>query len=172
MALCAVGVVAFVADRLHSGDPVAGPSQAAASVAPRPAVHPLAAMSSPMEIPVDSGKLLSERLKAAGASGSWKIEDLRDAFSPTGQLQAKVSEQPRAEFKGQPRAEAFAHQHTLEAVLIGGDVRQAIIDGKCVKVGQKVEEFELKVVGEKSAELAAPGGARVTFVLPDKPETP
>ncbi|MFB3892482.1 MAG: hypothetical protein ACE15C_10725 [Phycisphaerae bacterium] len=176
MGLCAIGAAVFAYDRVQNR-PALGPDAAAASTAAGLAVPsgaPPAAI--PATVRVDAtprrGGTMAERMERIAAGNRLNLPDMRDAFRPPASwLPASGNDAPaaQADDPDKARAEAFRQKHSLQAVMVGpdGEGRRAVIDSRCMSVGQKIDEFELVSVGERSAELVC-GAIRLRFELPAK----
>jgi hypothetical protein len=118
-------------------------------------------------------KYLSERLSALTGNRFPQAQDIRDVFVPSGSLRpvrapvAAVQAAAPAP-TGKPMTEAFAESHQLKAVLTSSGGRMAVIDNTCLKIGQKIDGFELLSVGERSATLASDAADKITLRLPEK----
>ena len=167
--LCAVGAAVAVHDQLRASSGGMGPETASASISPPVAGDPVAL---PPETPSREGRKIADRLKAVAERDPDLAKGSRDAFRapnswlPATTLAPGVAAAPLAEDSDQTRADAFPKRHPLQAVLDSGKVRQAVIDGQCLLVGQKLDGFQLLSIGELSVVLASPGGIRVTLCLP------
>jgi hypothetical protein len=178
MGLCTVGVAAFVIDRVQSEPPVTGPPQAAAAAGAQPATTDSDLDNAPQPAAVDPDALcrkrLATRLQTLTGGNFPPLTDIREAFQPSGDLQVKADAPAAApaEPVGRPHGEVFAANHKLRAVMVSPQGRVALIDNTCLKVGQKVEDYQVVSIGERSAVLVSPSGDRVTFELPIKPDAP
>ena len=183
MGLCVAGVAAFAYDRIQPTPGLAAPQQAFASAlsaetpvpAPAQAVAALPNNLSP-DLCIGSHKVFAQRLETIMKGDFPPTDDIRDAFYAAG-LQpppavvltaAPVLAAPT--IQDTPRKEVFAQGHQLRAVLVGSAGRMALMDNTCLKIGQKLEEFELVGVGERSASFTSGKGDHVTFTLPVKPD--
>ena len=63
------------------------------------------------------------------------------------------------------RTEQFAKRHKLVAVLAGKDGYLALIDSRCLKVGQEIDGFQVTAVDRTSVTLSH-GDSQVTLSLP------
>ena len=167
--LCAVGAAVAVHDQLRASSDGMGPETASASISSPEAGDPVAM---PPETPAREGRKIADRLKAAAERDPDLAKDTRDAFrAPNSWLPAAIpasgaAAAPLVEDSDQAQADAFSKNHPLQAVLASGSNRQAMIDGQCLVVGQKLDGFQLLSVGELSVVLASPGGIRVKLTLP------
>lgn len=126
------------------------------------------------QLSIQTHKVLAERLGALTGGAFPRMDDIRDAFYAAGLEPPKVetpaagTPQVEAATLCKPRKDVFAQGHVLRAVMVGPGGRMALMDNTCLKIGQKVEEFELIEVGERNATFASASGEKVTFSLPDK----
>ncbi len=180
--LCVAGVAAFAYDRIQPSPGLAGPQQAAASALPADAPAPAPAVATPVnnsspDLAIGSHKALAQRLQTLMKGDFPQTDDIRDAFYASG-LEPPPVAAPAAEpaaaaaptVQDKPRKEVFAQSHQLRAVLVGSSGRMALMDNTCLRIGQKLEEFELVSVGERSAAFTSGKGDHVTFTLPVKPD--
>jgi hypothetical protein len=178
--LCVVGIAAFIYDRTQSDSSLPGPQQAKA--APMPSDNALPAATPPTtganapgaELTIGSHKVLAGRIQTLMNGEFPQTDDIRDAFYAPGlQAPKAVAQTPASVVEpgvtSKPRRDVFAESHTLRGVMVGPDGRMALMDNTCLKIGQKIEEFQLIAVGERSASFVSTSGEKVTFTLPEKP---
>ena len=175
----ALALVAFAVDRLFlsSGQPlkpasaVASPVQpaappmppavplpaaaaaAAAALPAPPAVAPPVAgggMAPPAPLAPSQPLVLSDRLKALAAAKDLAPGRVREAFAPSPEWLATLDAPKPVETKVN-LGEEFARKHKLTSVLLSGGVGRAIIDGKILTVGQKLDGFTLTGLAPDSA---------------------
>lgn len=186
MGLCAAGAAVIAYDRATAPSGSV-PDTASASVAAQPAPEsaPKSAAAQPTGMaPAGSGTLASAGLEVAGPTLALRLRDLagakrdapaagapqagadlRDAFRPSDAWLAHAPKASAPEDPDKAKAGEFLRRHALQAVLVSGEKRQAVIDFKCLNVGEKLEDFEVVSIGERSAVLAS-GSVRVAFELP------
>lgn len=180
--LCMLGVAAFAYDRIEPTPGLAGPQQAVASPLPADTVVPAstveAAANSLPDLGIGSHKVIAQRLATLMSGEFPQTDDIRDAFYASG-LQPPAAPAAVAAatvtaptIQDKPRKAVFAESHQLRAVLVGSEGRMAVMDNTCLKIGQKLEEFQLVSVGERSATFGSGNGDRVTFALPVKQDGP
>lgn len=168
MVLCVVGLAALVADRLRQGSS-SEPESAAASVAgPTESPTPTgkAVQASTGNLSTWAGKAISQRLATATGNRPLELADMKDVFQPWDNAPVLVNPTDVVKDPEGTSVAAFTSRHSLQAVLVGADGRQAVIDGKVLKVGQRLDGFELVNVGERSVLLVSVRGTKVTFELP------
>ncbi len=121
----------------------------------------LAAMA---DLPVE-GSDIADRLSAVAEARSLDLTDVRDAFelSPSwfGDDDGTVVQQPDV---GGSAAARFVRSHRLMAVMAGGANGSAIVDDKCLFIGQRIDGFRLISVGARNAVLES-NGVRVELQL-------
>ena len=165
--LSVAGLAVVIRDQVRPGSDVLGPETANASVRPQ---EPGGQAALPTEAPACEGRKIADRLDAVAAANPGLSQCSRDAFrAPDSWLPAAspgAAAAPPVEDPDQARADAFPKKHPLQAVMVSGRARQAVIGGQCLVVGQKLDGFQLLSVGEMSVELASPGGIRVKLSLP------
>ena len=109
---------------------------------------------------------MADRLRELPEANALQLDKMRDAFTPS------ASWMPQApipavypEDLDKAKAQDFLNKHTLQAVMVNGAGGQAVIDNRCLKIGQKLDDFELISVSEHSAVMVSGSGIRVTFKL-------
>jgi hypothetical protein len=167
--LCAVGVAVFAYDRFQPADAILGPDTASASVthqsAPVAEALAMTPTTSHVAAPDSPNSVLARRLKGLVPGGDYDASSVRDAFQPGRAWLARAPAAPTAEDPDKAKAEEFLRRHTLQAVLIAGEQRHAVIDFKCLNVGDTLEDFQVDTIRDRSAVLTS-GAVRVTFQLP------
>jgi len=175
--LCVAGLAVFIYDRVRPDPDLIGPETASASVGSPPAVPvPALQVAAPADATRAGGPKIAEHLAAVASRYPEAGSNPRDAFRvPDSWLPASpqaAAAQPLAEDSEQARADAFPRKHPLQAVMVSGSARQAVIGGQCLVVGQRLDGFVLLSIGELSVILASPGGTRVTLAMPDARKAP
>ena len=119
----------------------------------------LAAMA---DLPVEGGNI-ADRLSAVAEARSLDLTDVRDAFelSPSW-FGDDGTGQPHD--LGGTVAARFVRSHRLMAVMAGGANGSAIVDDKCLFIGQRIDGFRLISVGARNAVLES-NGVRVELQL-------
>ena len=123
---------------------------------------------------IQSHKVLAQRLQTLMKGDFPQADDIRDAFYASGLQPPAVPVAVTAPTVAapttldKPRREVFTESHQLRAVLVGSEGRMALMDNTCLRIGQKLEEFQLLSVGERSATFTSGNGDHVTFTLPVK----
>jgi hypothetical protein len=167
----ALALVAFAVDRLFlsSGQPlkpasaVASPVQPAAPPMPPAVPLPAAAAAGGTAPPAAAGGtappaslapsqplVFSDRLKALAAAKDLAPARVREAFAPSPEWLATL-QAPKPVETPVNLGEEFARKHKLTSVLLSGGVGRAIIDGKILTVGQKLDGFTLTGLAPDSA---------------------
>ena len=153
--LLVVAVGALVADRtvLRPGD--ATPAQAGAAERAAADDLPSAAGS---ETQAGQGSSLAAKLRELGSSEALDPGQARDAFRPSQTWLAELCP-PKPEPVAKPRAIAKPAEpvHHLTAVILASDGGRAIVDGKCLRVGQELNGMKLISVAKRSAVLELNG---------------
>jgi hypothetical protein len=178
--LCVLGVAAFAYDRIQPDPGLASPQQASASPLPAetPAPASTAANNLSPDLGIQSHKVIAQRLATIMNGEFPQTDDIRDAFYASGLQPAAApvavaaSTVTAPSILDKPRKAVFAEGHQLRAVLVGSEGRMAVMDNTCLRIGQKLEEFQLVSVGERSATFASGNGDHVTFALPVKQDGP
>lgn len=166
VAIFALAVSALGVDRLFLAGGEATPSPAhggtvsGASVQPSPAPSGLGGDSAGAAKP--PAEPLAERLRKLSKKQGIDMKTVKDAFSCSPQWFPRQEAVP-TESASEAEASQFRSKHELMAVMAGAR-GSAIIDGKCLLVGQKLGEYELISVGERCAVFQR-GGRRVTLTL-------
>jgi hypothetical protein len=168
--VCVLGlaVAALLADRALLGSGKPGPKEAVAEPSAAPAAAPNAPGQSPVAPPRQSRETVQEslacRLKAVSEADGFDSANVRDAFclSPawTKDLGPAAPSSPQ-----QDKAEQLKMDHQLVAVMMAGEGGYAIVDGKCLRIGQVLDGFTLISVTDKSAVLES-DGIRVELKVP------
>ena len=169
--LCAIGTAVFAYDRLQPKPSLTEPETASAIVVSpqRPArpASPAVLQTAMVADPVGQiNKRIADRLTAI-ANDNPMADDARDAFrAPASWLPSASEPAPSGKESDQAKTETFRQRHALQAVMVSPNGRQVVINGKCLTIGQKIDDFELVSVGEQSAILVSSTGVRVTVELP------
>jgi len=155
--MVSLGLMALVTDRVflgYSGGPQAAPADDIVLVraAPKTQAGP-SAKSSPARARENS---LAGRLKTIAAAHNPQSAPSRDVFAlpkPWREaMQPAEPEEPPA-----PPTEQLTTKYRLMAVMVNGDGGQAIIDGKCLQVGQQQDGLKLISVAQDSAVVEVAG---------------
>jgi len=163
---CAVAV--FLYDRLSSGSNPMRPNTVEAATLEEQDLA-LAESPNPSTDPTEACGMtrhkiaVANRLEKLAESGAYKASGIRDAFCPSAAWVGRPAEvapvlSPESETK------TFVQRHRLTATVCNPVGGTAIINGRCVMVGQSVGKFELVAVDRSSATLAS-GDMRVTLHL-------
>lgn len=148
----------FAADRIVIGSDVTGPAETSAGVIDL-AVDPASLLIDPEqpEGPAeDAGPSLAELLRDATAGYAAGEAGSRDAFSVPAAWKG-VSSDGAGTLTGALSAEAFRSKNALDAVLVTGDQRCAVINGQTIFVGEELDGYRLLTVHERSVEFESSG---------------
>ncbi len=139
-AILVVGMAALIVDRLMPGGGATTPETAEASV---PAIA--RTTGEPSEAPADLAHLIPDipfprELPSATLDGP-----IRDAFSPPTAADQRAVDPSTAPGNGQRplTAAEFAALHRLDAVMNEGDLQIAILDGRWLRLGDRVDGCRL-----------------------------
>jgi hypothetical protein len=162
IAVCilAVAAAALVVDRafLRPGDATPAEADAALSAALDELPCALDSRTSAAE-----ERTLAARLRDLSASEDPGSGDVRDAFRPS-QAWLAVLFPPPPEAPPESKPESRKPVHRLTAVILDKNGDRAIVDGKCLHVGQEIDGVKLISVGQRSAILES-RGTRVELKL-------
>jgi len=165
---CALAVAAFAADRLFLGDST-GPAEAEAAVAAHPTRtasghSSVAAAPAQAQGPavVNQRTIIARRLERLADSVP-PGAPVRDAFCPSPAWVGAVRQEGGAG-SNEAKARQSAQRHQLTATFVGTGDGKAIIDGRCVAVGQSIDGLTLVSVEQGSAVLSC-DGAEVVLKL-------
>ena len=171
IAVALLALAAFLVDRLllGYGDGQTSPSRSKAAevAAPleRPTAAPAQAQAKAAVSSRQHGPSLADRLEAAGQKTA-DLSAVRDAFRPAPEWVAEL--RPEAQqVRTVSAAESFLHQHRLTAVMTDGNGGQAVVDGKCLRIGQEIDGFVLSSVGRRTAVFTS-GEVSVELKLAEK----
>jgi hypothetical protein len=168
LAVLALAGLGFGTDRCFFSPPPADAHAAVASAASTPALvsaAPHAASGPSAPEPADAGAV-AQRLQAA--QGDVELTSLRDVFSPTSAWTGAARLAPdKARAQAAETIERFRSGHHLLAVMNGGRVPLALVDGKVVHPGQRVDGFRLDQIGEHSVSFTS-GDMTVDLHLPSR----
>ena len=150
------GVAAFAADKVFLA-----PNEAAAQSLPV-AEYAITSLTSELDaarsdlaamalVPAESNELAGS-LEAFAQTRSLDLTNIRDAFKPSTSWGGNelVIERRRA---ADDLAATFAQSHRLMAVMGAGPNGSAIINDKCLFIGQQIDGFRLASVGSRNAVL-------------------
>ncbi len=167
LAILAAAAAALLADRLLVGYDET-PEQARASVGPSRPGAPAAAerpTSSPVGAAGPSGPAsLADRLKKAAGEAGLDPDSAADAFAPS-ELWLAQPEEAQAGKNLPTPGEVFATGHRLSSVVLAGEGGWAIVNGKIVRLGERIDGFDLVELTRSSAVFQA-GQERVELKLP------
>jgi len=171
-ALC-LAIAVFVADRIFPGGTPAGPDEVQASVVPdssAPAPAAEASYEPDSEIrAAEMRSMLARRLDTVARARRLAVNDVKDAFCPSPSWVGSRDRKPVIEDEPQvnspeARAQKFVEEHKLQAVAVSSGQGLAIIDGKCLQLGQKIDDFELISITDNTAVLSCEG-TKVTLKI-------
>ena len=146
-ALCVVGLVILVVDRLQLGSGELGPETAQASFVP---VDTTPAEAETMEVLPEATGIsksrneLSNRLEAMAIRQDLANNSLRDMFQPSeAWLEQLGAHNSKPTIAAAPIEASFINGHKLQAVLVGKDGGSAIVNSTCLKIGQEFDGYKL-----------------------------
>lgn len=154
--VCMLAVGAFLTDRLLLGSSGAAEAEAAALDQPIERVSP---PCGEQPFAQDAGKnvrtAIADRLdrQAAACSDS----TVRDAFCAPTSWVAVAKPAAAATTSDEAKARQFAEQHKLTATFVGSDGSRAIVDGRCLLIGQNLDGFTLVSVDRVSCTWSREG---------------
>lgn len=161
IAVLGIAGVGLLIDRVVIGSDMTSPAETSAGILDDVQVDPASLLIVPEKagntapanaLPAES---LANRLRQiAGGSSVNDGAAARDAFTPPSSW-VPVDAEPEAGSEAAMAAETFKRDHKLEAVLVTGDQRCAVINGQTIYVGQTLQGYRLISVHERSAEFRA-----------------
>lgn len=112
------------------------------------------------------GSDIADRLSAMAETRSLNLADVRDAFKPPPSWFGDDDGTGQPQVLGGTAAAGplFVRSHRLMAVMGGGPTGSAIVDDKCLFIGQEIDGFRLVSVGARNAVLES-NGVRVELQL-------
>ena len=147
-------------DRVIIGSDVTSPAESSAGVLDiQPDPESLLIQPAPAQEAVSETVVsLADRLRIATAEYSSDSADKRDAFVVSSQWLTTEQAPGKALGVNLTQAlEAFKRDNRLDAVMVTGDQRCAVINGQTLFVGQTLQGYRLVAVHERSAEFVANG---------------
>lgn len=160
----AVAGLGLTIDRVVFSEGVTGPAESSAGVLDlEPDAASLLIQPTSTGKPVgEPGPSLADRLRLATLDYAVVNDDIRrDAFSvPAPWREMDQATGPTAEASASEALEKFQSQNRLDAVLVTGDKRCAVVNGQTLYIGQALLGYRLIAVHERSAEFES-GGKRV-----------
>ncbi len=111
------------------------------------------------------GSDIADRLSAVAEAWSLDLTDVPDAFKPSPSwFGDDGTVQQQEQDLGGTAAATFVQSHRLMAVMAGGPNGSAIVNDKCLFIGQQIDGFRLISVGARTAVLES-NGVRVELQL-------
>jgi len=165
-----LALAVFLGDRVYRGMNPGGPSQAEASeIADSTSVVPdqLAGLSREDTASIGAARPeneLAKRFEAAKAAHFPQLEEVTDIFRPSHAWAGPAPQTETPLDSDEIRADEFAQDHKLEAMVVSSGSGIVIVSGQCVRIGQELDGFKLVSVGSDSA-VFADGAARATLRL-------
>lgn len=142
VAVLGLAVGALVLDRVVLGTRLTGPAGASAySLDPDDPLH------TPTPAP-SAGRSLASRIDEAARANHLDAGEAIDAFSP-------LRSGPAASASASPESE-FNAAHRITAVMVKPS-GAAIIDGRCIRVGESIDGYVLRQVGSDQIQLEHEG---------------
>ncbi len=177
IAVLAIAGLGLLVDRVVIGSDMTGPAESSAGVLDDFAADPASLLIVPDKagnaVPPGAdhaGSLASRLRQITGGATTGDGSVVRDAFAP-GPGWVPVGIEPEAGGVAAMAAEAFKRDHKLEAVLVTGDQRYAVVNGQTIYVGQTLQGYRLVSVRERSAEFQA-GGVTVSLGIRGAGQSP
>ena len=168
LALGALGADRFI---FTPNEPEAPPAPAATTAAPHPIKKIVASgdTAQAQEARLAGLAALAKRMRDMAEVERLDVGDTKDAFVPAaawvGQMKTDTASAAQAAAQPLDPASAFREHHHLVAVLKSSHGGVAILDGKTVRVGQRVDTFRLVSVGDRTA-LFHSANTDLTLELP------
>lgn len=177
IAVLGVAGLGLLIDRVVIGSDVTSPAESSAGVVDDIADDP-ASLLIVSDAPQDAApasanatESLANRLRRV--AGQAELNDgaaVRDAFIPAPSW-TPVDFEPESGSEAALAIESFKRDNKLEAVLVTGDQRCAVVNGQTVYVGQTLQGYRLVSVQERSAEFRA-GGVTVSLGIRGPGQSP
>ena len=167
LAVLGLGAGALVVDRVMLAEPATGPSEASATQDLLITSTPGPGADSPPGEPVAlaTGRSLAERLGQIGERFDTSASEVtadnnqtRDAFVPHESWVGGDQRDRRELQRWDETAGDFRAQHRLDAVMGAGKAGVALINGQAKRLGDRLGEFELIEIRERSAVFRSPRG--------------
>ncbi|KPK79719.1 MAG: hypothetical protein AMJ81_12905 [Phycisphaerae bacterium SM23_33] len=172
LGVLAMALGALVIDRTFLGSSQVTPSQAAAQQAapsPQPPQAAPVPPPGPDEPAAPESPALAARLREAAGAEKPDYANVRDVFALSqgwlAELESPATQPGTSAAKSVPARPV----HKLMAVMVGGESSYAIIDGKCLLVGQEMDGLKLISVEQNSAVVEA-DGVRIQLPLQEQPQ--
>ncbi|MEZ6190763.1 MAG: hypothetical protein R3C45_05665 [Phycisphaerales bacterium] len=176
IAVLGVAGLGLLVDRVVIGSDMTGPAESSAGVLDDVSVDAESLLIVPdkpgntgqgIAVPAES---LASRLRGVAGNAATTGGAARDAFAvPPSWVPADA--EPVAGSEAAQAVETFKRDHKLEAVLVTGDQRCAVVNGQTMYVGQSLQGYRLVSVQERSAEFRS-GGVVITLGLRGAGQTP
>jgi len=164
IAVLALALLAFAVDKVFLGAEGAGPRRAAGATPGLPAGAAHAAPADGATLAgIPTGPSLADRLRDVAVSRDLKTDAVRDAFAPAQSWMPKPTTRPATTRPARQRP-AFGKTHTLMALMAGPN-GSAIVDGECLRIGDKLDGYTLVSVTRQAAVFQC-GGRQVRLGLP------
>jgi len=170
--VCVLGlaVLILLVDRVFLGPAGLAPEEASAgpvgTSSSAAAVGKSATTGAPQAAEPAPEQSIVVRLRALGQAQT-DTAAVRDAFRPSPSWLAEMRPSRGGEASGRSDAPRRSFNHRLMAVMMDGQGGLAIIDGKCLRVGQTMDGFTLVRLSKSSAVLEA-GGQKVKLRLDEE----
>jgi hypothetical protein len=177
IAVLGVAGLGLLVDRVVIGSDMTGPAESSAGVLDDVSVDAESLLIVP-DKPGNAGRgaavpaeSLASRLRdVAGKAATNDGAAARDAFAVPPSW-APSDAEPVAGSETAQAVETFKRDHKLEAVLVTGDQRCAVVNGQTMYAGQSLQGYRLVSVQERSAEFRS-GGVVITLGLRGAGQTP
>ena len=114
--------------------------------------------AAPGDPATSSGTSLAERLRSAAPVGATEsFGTMRDIFRPVTVAVVAPAPVKPADFDYVLAAQRFAQAHRLTSVTVGGQRSSAVVDGRLLQIGGRLDGFTLRSVSSRSATFEAGG---------------
>ncbi len=167
LTVCGLAVTLLAADQLFLGSGALEPQEAAGRDF-RDSTESDESDSAPAAQAVTRGRcqaILAARIDALGVDGPIDPNSLRDVFRP-GNCWKDQPAQSEQEVLVETVVQQFRDAHTLDAVAADGQGGgSAVVNGKCIRVGQAVSGFELIGLDRRWATFRNEAGVSVRLRL-------
>lgn len=167
LSILAVALGALVLDRVFLGSGGATPGRAAVRQGARRPGSRQAAPASPPSAPGEpaapEGQRIAARLRAAAQAEKPDYSNVRDVFAVPPAWMAEL-EPPAPDGSSADEGVPDRPAHKLMAVMVGERGGHAIIDGRCLLVGQERDGLKLISVAEDAA-VVEENGVRIQLQL-------
>jgi hypothetical protein len=160
VAVLIVAGLGLAIDRVIIGTDMTGPAESSAGVLSPDMSDPASLLIIPDPVTTVAGPAaptLADRLRQATSTHTGEGAVTRDAFS-VAPAWVPVQPGPGADGQGATQsAESFKQANHLDAVLVTGDQRCAVVNGLTLRLGESLQGYRLVAINERAAEFEADG---------------